>query len=149
MFVESPPPPPSAHLGPSDSHSSWISFRGAGHLSPITAYSTLSTPDGRKKTYYYAPQEKEWGESLIANLGRKAKALGWAADIDRDLEESWVRPYKVRMTDQKILDFKGTIIKGWTGLYEVNLPEPYFRLAYDAGFGAKNAQGFGMVGVIR
>jgi CRISPR-associated endoribonuclease Cas6 len=27
-------------------------------LSPITAYSTLQTPDGRKKTYYYAPQEK-------------------------------------------------------------------------------------------
>ncbi len=53
------------------------------------------------------------------------------------------------MTDQKILNFKGTVIKGWTGLYEVNLPEPYFRLAYDAGFGAKNAQGFGMVEVIR
>src|SRR5918995_1057285 len=25
-------------------------------LSPITAYSTLQTSDGRKKTYYYAPQ---------------------------------------------------------------------------------------------
>ncbi len=117
-------------------------------LSPITAYSTLSTPDGKKKTYYYAPQEKEWSEALVANLGRKAKALEWAADVDEDLKGAWVRPYKVRMTDQKILDFKGTVIKGWTGLYEANLPEPYFRLAYDAGFGAKNAQGFGMVGVV-
>ncbi len=118
-------------------------------LAPITAYSTLSTPDGKKKTYYYAPQEREWSEALISNLGRKAKAAGWAADVDEDLKGAWVRPYKVRMTDQKILDFKGTVIKGWTGLYEVNLPEPYFRLAYDAGFGAKNAQGFGMVGVVR
>ncbi len=118
-------------------------------LSPITAYSTLTTPDGKKKTYYYAPQEGEWSEALISNLGRKAKAAGWAADVDEDLKGAWVRPYKVRMTDQKILDFKGTVIKGWTGLYEVNLPEPYFRLAYDAGFGAKNAQGFGMVGVVR
>ena len=40
------------------------------------------------------------------------------------------------------------MIKGWTGLYEVNLPEPYFRLAYDARLGSKNAQGFGMVGVV-
>lgn len=118
-------------------------------ISPITAYSTLQTPDGNKKTYYYAPQEKEWSEALVSNLKRKAKALGWAADIDNDLLEAGVRPHKVRSGDQKILNFKGTVIKGWTGLYEVKMPEPYFRLAYDAGFGAKNAQGFGMVGVVR
>ena len=40
------------------------------------------------------------------------------------------------------------MIKGCTDLYEVKLPEPYFRLAYEAGFGAKNAQGFAMVGVV-
>src|SRR5215212_4956256 len=117
-------------------------------LSPITAYSTLQTPDGRKKTYYYAPQEREWGEALISNLMRKAKSLGWEADVEEDLKGAWVRPYKVKSADQKVLNFKGTVIKGWTGLYEVKLPEPYFRLAYDAGFGAKNAQGFGMIGVL-
>ncbi len=118
-------------------------------LSPITAYSTLQTPDGKKKTYYYAPQEQEWGESLVSNIARKAKALDWAADVDEDLRGAYVKPRKVGKTDQQILSFKGFWIKGWTGLYEVNLPEPYFRLAYDAGFGAKNAQGFGMVEVIR
>ncbi len=117
-------------------------------LSPITAYSTLFTADNKKRTYYYAPQEKEWGEALISNLKRKAKALDWEADIDSDLLGARVRPYKVRSGDQKILNFKGTVIKGWTGLYEVKMPEPYFRLAYDAGFGAKNAQGFGMIGVV-
>ncbi len=117
-------------------------------LSPITAYSTLTTPVGGKKTYYYAPQEKEWSEALVSNLARKAKALGWAANVDQDLEEAWVRPYKVKSGDQKILNFKGTVVKGWTGLYEVKLPEPYFQLAYDAGFGSKNAQGFGMVKVL-
>src|SRR5215212_2336557 len=110
-------------------------------LSPITAYSTLSMPNGHKKPYYYAPQEKEWSEALISNLKRKAQALGWVTDVDEDLEKAWVRPYKVRSADQKILNFKGTVIKGWIGVYEVMLPEPYFRLAYDAGFGAKNAQG--------
>ena len=118
-------------------------------LSPITAYSTLSTPDGKKKTYYYAPQEKEWSVSLVSNIARKAKALEWATDVDEDLKGAYVKARKVGKTDQQILNFKGFWIKGWTGLYEVNLPEPYFRLAYDAGFGAKNAQGFGMVEVIR
>jgi CRISPR-associated endoribonuclease Cas6 len=42
-------------------------------LSPITAYSTLQKSDGSKKTYYYAPQEGEWGEALISNLKRKAR----------------------------------------------------------------------------
>ena len=118
-------------------------------LSPITAYSTLQTPDGKKKTYYYAPQEAEWSESLVANVARKAKALEWSADVDEDLRGAYVKPRKVGKTDQQILNFKGFWIKGWTGLYEVKLPEPYFRLAYDAGFGAKNAQGFGMVEVVR
>jgi len=115
----------------------------------VKGYSTLQTPNGRKKTHCYAPREKEWGKALISNLGRKAKALEWATDVDKDLKGSYVKPRKVGKTDQQILNFKGFWIKGWTGLYEVNLPEPYFRLAYDAGFGAKNAQGFGMVEVIR
>ena len=46
-------------------------------LSPITVYSTLSMGNGRKKTYYYSPFEGEWEEHLLANLRRKAQALGW------------------------------------------------------------------------
>jgi hypothetical protein len=60
-----------------------------------------------------------------------------------------VKPRKVGKTDQQILNFKGFWIKGWTGLYEAKLPDPYFRLAYDAGLGSKNSQGFGMVGCWR
>ncbi|MEJ7631048.1 MAG: CRISPR-associated endoribonuclease Cas6 [Rubrobacteraceae bacterium] len=117
-------------------------------LSPITTYSTLTAPSGAKKTYYYSPQEDEWSAALVANIVRKAKSLGWEADVEGDLEGAWMRPYRVKAADQKILRFKGTVIKGWTGLYETNLPEPYFRLAYDTGFGSKNPQGFGMIGVI-
>ena len=49
----------------------------------------------------------------------------------------------------KIIRFKGTVIKGWMGTFEVRLPEPYFTLAYEAGLGAKNSQGFGMIQVVR
>lgn len=40
-------------------------------------------------------------------------------------------------------------IKVWTGIYELDLPEPFFLLAYDSGLGSKNPQGFGMVEVMK
>jgi CRISPR-associated endoribonuclease Cas6 len=50
--------------------------------------------------------------------------------------------------DLRVLEYRGTVIKGWTGLYELDLPEPFFLLAYDSGLGSKNSQGFGMVEVV-
>lgn len=44
--------------------------------------------------------------------------------------------------------YRETVIKGWTGIYELDLPEPFFYLAYDAGLGSKNSQGFGMLKVV-
>ena len=116
-------------------------------LSPITTYSTYMIKS-RKKTYYYAPHERAWGDALIENLKRKARALSWSSDIDKDLEGAWVRAKRVRDSDKSVSSFKGTVIEAWSGTYELKLPEAYFRLAYGAGMGAKNAQGFGMIGVI-
>jgi len=95
-------------------------------LSPIVVYSTLKDASGGKKTYYYNPWEREFQEKILENLGRK-----WAA-----LHGSGKPP-----------PMEGAYIKGWTGIYELYLPEPYFSLAYDAGLGSKNSQGFGMVEV--
>lgn len=117
-------------------------------ISPITVYSTLTAGDGRKKTYYYSPFEREWEEHILANLRRKGEALGWKDDRIRELNEGCVRPIRVRKKDESVVIYHGTVIKGWTGVYELDLPEPFFRLAYDAGLGAKNSQGFGMVETI-
>jgi len=114
-------------------------------LSPITVYSTLSMADGRKKTYYYSPFEREFGEQLLANLERKALAL---AQEGGDLEGAFIRPFRVDKRNLKIMKYRDTVIKAWTGVYELNLPDPLFSLAYDAGLGAKNSQGFGMVEVV-
>ncbi len=118
-------------------------------LSPITAYTTLTAPDGRRKTYYYAPQERDWSASLVASLARKARVLGWEGDVEEELRGAYVRPHRVRIQDQKVLRYKGTVIKGWTGVYEASLPERYLRLAYDSGLGSKNPAGFGLVEVVR
>ncbi len=113
-------------------------------LSLITVYTTLSTPNGRKKTYYYAPQESEFGQQVLRNLRRKVRA--WTGeDIPED--GATFRPVKVSTRNLSIVKYKGTVIKGWTGIYELDAPEPYSRMALDAGLGAKNSQGFGCVEV--
>ncbi len=113
-------------------------------LSPITVYSTLEAPDGRKKTYYYAPQEPEFGRLVLDNLRRKIRA--WTGE-DLPPDGATFRPVKVSNRNLVVARYKGTIVKGWTGIYELDAPEPYFRMALDAGLGAKNSQGFGFVEV--
>ena len=113
-------------------------------LSPITVYSTLERPDGRKKTYYYAPQEPEFGRLVLENLRRKIRA--WTGE-DMPPDSATLRPVKVSNRNLVVARYKDTVVKGWTGIYELDAPEPYFRMALDAGLGAKNSQGFGFVEV--
>ncbi|MCD6299726.1 MAG: CRISPR-associated endoribonuclease Cas6 [Dehalococcoidales bacterium] len=115
-------------------------------LSPIVAYSTLKDATGRKKTYYYSPWEREFQEKILENLKRKWVALH-EEEPPPPMEGAYMKPLKVSKRNEVIAIFKGTVIKGWTGIYELHLPEPYFTLAYDAGLGSKNSQGFGMVEV--
>ena len=113
-------------------------------LSPITTYSTLTTGDGRKKTYYYAPQEPDFARLVLENLRRKIRT--WTGE-DIPSDGASFRPVKVSNRNLVVARYKGTIVKGWTGIYELDAPEPYFRMALDAGLGAKNSQGFGFVEV--
>ncbi len=59
-------------------------------LSPITVYSTLNTSDGRKKTYYYSPFEREFEELVIKNLQTKLRI--WQG---KTVFEGSIKPYKV------------------------------------------------------
>jgi len=122
-------------------------------LAPLVIYETLKDGAGRNKTHYLNPQDLEWGQRVIDNLARKAKSLDWE-DPKAALKDAWIRPQRVDLKDQKIVMYKKPgqrdfVIKGWTGLYKIKLPERYFWLAYDAGLGGKNAQGFGMVEVVK
>lgn len=118
-------------------------------LSPITIYSTFQKPNGGKLTHYYSPPEKDWSGMLLQNLARKAKALGWEDDSGRALESAYIKPFRVHERDKKIISYKGFVVQAWLGLYELKLQQAYFELAYDVGLGGKNAQGFGMVEVVR
>ena len=117
-------------------------------LSPIVTYSTLTNAEGKKKTYYYNPWEREFQAKILDNLRRKWSALNREGSPP-SMGDAYIRPLRVTKRNEVIVKFKETVIKGWTGVYEVSLPEPYFSLAYDAGLGSKNSQGFGMMEVVR
>lgn len=114
-------------------------------LSPITIYSTLKDAEGRKKTYYYNPWERDFSVLLKENLWRKYFAI-YGVSIEG--KEFQVVPLRVRREDEKIIIYKGTVIKGWMGVYEIEGDEEMLKLAYEAGLGSKNSQGFGCFDII-
>jgi CRISPR-associated endoribonuclease Cas6 len=117
-------------------------------ISPITIYSTFKTLEGRKKTYYYTPFEPEFSKLIIENLIKKR--IAFEKNSFSFPEGAYLRPIKVNNKKNfHILFFKGTVIKAWSGIYELSLPESYMRFAYYAGLGAKNSQGFGMWEVVK
>ncbi len=52
------------------------------------------------------------------------------------------------MQRMKIINYKDTIIKGYTGKLRLSGPKELLQLAVDGGIGSKNSQGFGCVEVI-
>jgi len=109
-------------------------------LSPVTVYSTLITPEGRKKTYYYNPKEKEFAELIRQNIIKKYKAFYGRPPSSQDFD---IEPLRVRREDEKLITYKGFIIKGWMGRYRLCGAQELLQFAYEAGLGAKNSQGFG------
>jgi CRISPR-associated endoribonuclease Cas6 len=108
-------------------------------LSPITIYSTLYK-DKKKKTYYYSPFEKEFNFLIKENLIKKYEAF-YKKRAEFDFK---IKPLNVNKNFEKIIIYKGTVIKGWLGNYEVESDEEIIKFAYDVGIGSKNSQGFGM-----
>ncbi|HOK23765.1 MAG TPA: CRISPR-associated endoribonuclease Cas6 [Candidatus Hydrothermia bacterium] len=115
-------------------------------LSPVTVYSTLTRADGGKKTYYYNPKEEEFSVLIRENIIKKYKAL---YEKDPGGTEFHIEPLKVLKKDEKIITYKGFVIKGWMGTYKISGTPELLKIAYEAGIGAKNSQGFGCFEVIK
>ena len=109
-------------------------------LSPVTIYSTLYDGEGKRKTYYYSPFERDFSTKLKENILRKFNALYNKTPDDDRFEIEAVKPKKEW---EKIIEYKGTIIKGWMGRYRLAGNPELISLAYDGGLGSKNSQGFG------
>ncbi len=105
--------------------------------SPIVAYSTFEA-NGRKKTYYYNPKEKEFQEILANNLIKK-----YIAYFGKEPKNKYFEITPVSNLKENIVIYKGTVLKGWSGIFQINGSDELVNIAYDTGLGAKNSQGFG------
>jgi CRISPR-associated endoribonuclease Cas6 len=111
-------------------------------LSPITLRETLRQP-GEKYTYYLEPRDPDFSERIIQNLRDKIRF--WHG---RDVPpgDAYCLPYAVDgQKNFHLINFKGTWVKGWSGLYRFHAPPEYFQMALDAGLGERNSGGFGCV----
>jgi len=109
-------------------------------LSPVTVYSTLKSKNGKKKTYYYSPTEKEFNYLIKENL-KKKYFLIYQKEAQIDCFE--IHPIVLKTSNLKIINYKGTVIKGWMGKFKIKGDEEILKVAYDCGIGSKNPQGFG------
>ena len=107
-------------------------------LSPITVY---RTPEGEKRFQYLNPWQDEFYELLGKNLVKKYE-LVYSKSYRGELE---IEPVKVIEGYRKKVVYRGTLIEAWEGYYRLRGDKDILILALEAGLGAKNSQGFGMV----
>ena len=129
-------------------------------LSPVVAYSTLFRGDGSKYTVYLQPGEPEFKRIVAENLQKKWEGIRtWnqaskkdenegAYSMNRVIDhlESEQRNVNIQMLNNPrmhILEYKGGIIKGYSGMMELTGPPKLLQVAIDAGLGSKNSQGCG------
>jgi CRISPR-associated endoribonuclease Cas6 len=108
-------------------------------LSPMTTYSTVEV-HGKKKTIYHKPGDEIFSKLVYENLKKKYKSY-----YNEDIPECDFSIEPVNKDYMKLIsaNYRGFIIKGWLGEYELTGSPEIIKFAYDVGLGSKNAQGFG------
>ncbi|HHW17723.1 MAG TPA: CRISPR-associated endoribonuclease Cas6 [Firmicutes bacterium] len=110
-------------------------------MSPVTVYSTMTKYDGSKYTCYFDPREPEFQRLILSNLAKKYQVL-------TQEEPPQTPPFRIvpkGVPKLSIVDYKGTVVKGYSCLFLLEGPPQLLQIALDAGLGAKNSQGFGCI----
>ena len=109
-------------------------------MSPICVYSTIEMTNGKKRTIFYHPREKEFAEILQKNLKRKCMARFEGEEIDDSFQIKILsRPKEV------VTEYKRFVLKGYLMEMKLSGSDKMLQMALCAGLGGKNAQGFGLV----
>lgn len=116
-------------------------------LSPIVTYSTLSHPNGVKYTYYYSPHQEQFPAMIEVNLKRRYFSMH---PEDSNLAKSpfSIVPLNVNPRHKVVTRFRGIIIEGWMGEYEVSGDPRLLRWAFHTNLANKGSQGFGVFELI-
>lgn len=114
-------------------------------LSPLSTHSTLTKGDGSSYTVYYHPREREFSQYVTQNLLRKYQAIYGAPWLPQHEPHVQVQPRAE--PKMNMVYYKDTIIKGYSGIFDISGPPELLQTGWDAGFGDRNSQGFGLVDV--
>lgn len=121
---------------PPDFQQGTLNFRT---LSPLVVSTAYHSRNGLVKEFLH-PEHPDFGRVLSENLGRKASLLGITASSS-DLA---LTPHSLR---SRLFQVHGTNVRGWEGGFRMDGSPELLWLAYEAGLGERNGQGFGMVAV--
>lgn len=111
-------------------------------LSPLAIYSTLKTEDGRKKIYYYKPNDRDFSKLIEQNAIKKYCTI--YSDSRETLSLS-IKPYRFSVKENlSVIIFRDTPIEAYTGIFELSGSEKLIKAVYNAGLGGKNSEGLGM-----
>lgn len=113
--------------------------------SPITVYSTFQVND-KNKTYYYSPYEEEFGQLIQRNLINKYVAFHGKEPDDKNFS---IELLDRRKPKESAIIYKNILIKGWSGEFLLKGSKELLNIAYQAGVGSKNSQGFGCIECIK
>ncbi|GAB6072073.1 CRISPR-associated endoribonuclease Cas6 [Venenivibrio stagnispumantis] len=110
-------------------------------LSPITVYRTI---ENDKKYYkYYSPSEKDFAELIKINLTKKYNLI-----TGENIEEFPIDIKPAKDIKKVLFKYKDFPIEAYEGIFKIKTNPDMFKVVYDAGLGAKNSQGFGMIEVM-
>lgn len=118
-------------------------------LSPCTIYST-KVIEGKRQVYYYRPYEEQFSMLVRANAIKKYKAFlsmsGDSFDSGRidNMKLSMIPANFSIKRNEKVVYFKDTVIRAYTGVFQLSGDTELLWITYEAGLGDKNSQGFGM-----
>lgn len=119
-------------------------------LSPITMSTKRERAD-KLVTHYCLPDDPQFSELVRQNLIRKYEAVHQQPPEEKSFamtfDQGYIDKRKGRVT--RLVDFKGTKIRGIISPFHVIGAPELIRVGYECGFGDKNSMGFGMVEVLK
>ena len=109
-------------------------------LSPIVASTGRRSGDKFGKVFLN-PDDPDFRRVLTENLVRKYKAL-FGEEPEGEVEIEPCEPYK-----SKLFNVSGTNVRGYEMRLKLKGDPILIKLAYEAGLGERNGQGFGMIAI--
>ncbi|MFN0119892.1 MAG: CRISPR-associated endoribonuclease Cas6 [Blastocatellia bacterium] len=123
-------------------------------LSPLMVATTAADDEtGRRRKHYVRPGDPRFAALVAENLREKYRALHGQEPPEANLafafDHAWIEQaggYDSRRVT-RLAQYKGTNIKCCLAPFVVAGSLDLIRLGWECGFGAANAQGFGMAGI--